>query len=467
MLEQLFETIGSLGGSWAYVAVGLLAAAESSMGVGLFVPGETAMLVGGFVASQGNADYRLMLVVAVAGAITGDSVGYEIGRRFGPAVRRTRLGRRVGDERWDRAQEYLSTRGGKAIFFARFVAVVRSVVPAIAGISRMRYRRFLAFNALGGVTWAAIYVTLGFVAGRSYDEVADRAEDAGLVLLGLVFLLVAAVLVARWVVRRPDRARAFSERVLGGRVVAWVAARCRGALDFLQARFRPNAAFGLSFTFGLAVLIAVGWGAGAVVFDVLGRDDLVGVDRPLLDYLADHRVDWLTDVMRAVTALGSAAVLVPVLTTAALAWVAVTRRWSVVVFIAVAAVGANLLSDVLKALVERPRPVGVAAIDPPGSFAFPSGHTTSSTVAYGALAYLFGSVVRHWGLRVSIWTLALLVALLVGFSRAYLGVHWPTDVVGGHLLGAAWLAFVVTTFGTVTRVRRTRAHTRKTASRTP
>jgi len=92
-----------------------------------------------------------MMAVAAAGAIVGDSIGYEIGRHFGNALQASRLGRKVGAERWQRAETYLEAKGGRAIFAGRFVGVLRALVPAVAGATRMPYRRFLVWNALGAI----------------------------------------------------------------------------------------------------------------------------------------------------------------------------------------------------------------------------------------------------------------------------------------------------------------------------
>lgn len=454
MIERLFDFIGSLGGPPAYAAVGALAAGESSIGVGLVVPGETGMIVGGFVVSQGNATFWIMLVVGIAGAIVGNSIGYEIGRRFGPAVRSSRVGRRIGEENWNRAEDYLATRGAKAVAYTQFLAVVRSVVPALAGVSRMPYRKFLFWNALGGIVWGSLYTTVGFFAGRSYDRVAEQLEDAGLAVLALFVTVVAVVLTARWMARNPERVQALSDRIAGWPPVAWVRRNFGGPMRFVQRRFRVHDPFGLSLTIGLVFLILAGWAFTVVVSDVAARTDLVNVDAPITRYLADHREPWLTTVTEWVTALGSVSVLAPLLGVVAVGWLIRTGRWGVALFFVLALAGAVVAIDVLKDLVERGRPPIRFAVSDAAGLAFPSGHAVLATVGFGALAYIHGSVVRWWSARVAIWAAAVTVVLLVGFSRVYLGVHWFSDVLGGYALGAVWLGIVVMAFGTSTRFHR-------------
>lgn len=150
----MLDSLSLLAGPVACLVVAVLAALEASAFVGLFIPGELALLTGGYIAHQGNASLGLMMGAAAAGAIAGDSLGYEIGRRFGPALQASRLGRKVGAERWQRAEAYLGAKGGRAVFAGRFVGVLRALVPAVAGATRMPYRRFLAWNALGAIIWA-------------------------------------------------------------------------------------------------------------------------------------------------------------------------------------------------------------------------------------------------------------------------------------------------------------------------
>jgi membrane protein DedA with SNARE-associated domain len=148
LLDRLFHLNGLL----VYIVVAALVFAEDALFVGFILPGETAAVLGGVIASQGRVQLWLMIVLVVAAAIVGDTVGYEIGRHVGPRI----LNLRVLDRhrrRLDDAQEFLRRRGGWAVFFGRFVAFFRAVMPALAGASLMPYRRFLAFNASGGLVW--------------------------------------------------------------------------------------------------------------------------------------------------------------------------------------------------------------------------------------------------------------------------------------------------------------------------
>jgi len=436
----VLDSLSLLAGPVAYLVVAVLAALEASAFVGLFIPGELALLTGGYIAHQGNASLVSMMGVAAAGAIAGDSLGYEIGRRSGPALQASRLGRKVGAERWQRAEADLGAKGGRAVFAGRFVRVLRALVPAVAGATRLPYRRFLAWNALGAIIWAPGTVLAGYLAGSSYRRVERDAGPAGLVLLGAVVTVAAVVLTARWIARHPDQVRRIATRQLERPRVASIPGRYRSQLTFLGDRFRPGNALGLALAAQLAALVAAGWAFGALLQDVLGGDDATRVDRPVVRYLAEHRTAWLTVTMRDVTLLGSTVVLVPLIVTVGLAARHRSRSWATMAQLALSLGGAVALYDLIKPLVGRPRPHVGQMVSTATGYAFPSGHATQTAAVAVTLAALGAALTGSWLQKVTIWSAVALVCVIVGFSRVYLGVHWPTDVVAGYTLGALWAA---------------------------
>jgi membrane-associated protein len=207
---SLLHSLTSLPAGWIYLAVGLLVFAEDAVFVGFLIPGETAAVIGGVTANSGRTNLVVMMAVVVAAAILGDSVGYEVGRRFGGrllasgALRRRR-------KRVDQAREYLARRGGPAVLLGRFVAFLRATMPFLAGSARMRYRRFLSYNAAGGLLWGVGVVLLGFLAGAAYQRVARTFGAVSAVVVAV--LAVVALLVARLRRRRAERSdRAGAER---------------------------------------------------------------------------------------------------------------------------------------------------------------------------------------------------------------------------------------------------------------
>ncbi|MDW5327552.1 DedA family protein [Plantactinospora sp. KLBMP9567] len=202
-MDSVIDTLSALSGWAALLVVGGLAFGESAAFVGLFLPGETALLLGGALAATGRVSLPAMVVVSTVAAIAGDSVGYEIGRWTGPPLRRSRPGRWVGEERWSRAERFVARHGPLAVLLGRWVGVLRTLVPALAGMNRMPYRRFLLFNALGGAAWATAVVMVGYLAGASWRRIENHLGEAGAGLAALVVLCLGAW----WLIRRRRRAR--------------------------------------------------------------------------------------------------------------------------------------------------------------------------------------------------------------------------------------------------------------------
>lgn len=185
-----------------YVVVGLVVFAEDALFVGFVLPGETLAILGGATASIGHTHLSAVLAVVVVAAIVGDSVGYEIGRIGGPRLLTLPLLRRH-ESRLQDAQDVVRRRGGPAVFLGRWTAFFRAVTPALAGLSGMRYRTFLPWNAIGGVAWGGAAVMAGYVAGVSYHRV-EKWLGAG--AAGVVAAIVVVALVV-WQVRKRRHAR--------------------------------------------------------------------------------------------------------------------------------------------------------------------------------------------------------------------------------------------------------------------
>jgi len=173
-------------GAWWYAIVGILVFLEDALFVGFVLPGETAAVVGGALAALGVLDYPVVLGIVMVAAVLGDQVGYRIGHHLGPRLKASRGGRWVGPARWAAADDFFARRGGPAVFMGRWVALMRALTPATAGMSGLPMRVFLPWNVLGGVSWSAAFVSLGFVLGHSLDRLDHWVKLGNVALIGLV-----------------------------------------------------------------------------------------------------------------------------------------------------------------------------------------------------------------------------------------------------------------------------------------
>jgi membrane-associated protein len=204
-MRDLIESAGRLGAlALAAIAFGL-GFGESAIALDLVVPGEAGMVFIG-AAAHGNAPLPIVIAAGAVGAVTGDSFGYFLGRRWGTSVlyRWTWLRQRT-EPSIERSRAYFAQRGGGAVFLARWVGALRAVMPVVAGISKMPFRRFLAWDVPAAILWTSAVISVGFYFG---DSIADVIDRIGLV----VSLVVVALLVAAFAVGRRIRAGAKKAR---------------------------------------------------------------------------------------------------------------------------------------------------------------------------------------------------------------------------------------------------------------
>ena len=164
--------------------------AEAAAFVGFVLPGETSLIIGGFLAHAKVWPLWIFLIASIIAAIIGDSVGYEVGKHFGPRIKRNRFGRFVGEQRWRLAEHIFIKYDGWAIFFGRAQALLRALVPALAGINKVPYRTFIKWNAAGGIVFCSIVVILSYVFASNLDKLERALKFWAFGFLALVVTLV-------------------------------------------------------------------------------------------------------------------------------------------------------------------------------------------------------------------------------------------------------------------------------------
>lgn len=192
-LTGLLAFVVSVPPVWRTLLAGLAIFFETTILAGLIVPGDTIVIVSATGVTTPLQFVALALTVIV-GALCGESVGFYLGRWFGPRIRASRLGRRLGEKNWLRAERYLARRGGIAVFLSRFLPVLHSLIPLTVGMSGMRYRTFMAWTTPACVLWSFAYVGVGAAAAGGYRELSDSLHYAGYLFVGAIVLFALLVI---------------------------------------------------------------------------------------------------------------------------------------------------------------------------------------------------------------------------------------------------------------------------------
>lgn len=177
--------------------------AETGLLVGFFLPGDSLLFTSGFLASIGVMDVRILLLTLSVAAVAGDQVGFLIGRKAGDALYRREDSRFFKRKHLIAAHEFYEKYGGKTIFLARFVPIIRTFAPTVAGAAKMDYRKFVFFNLAGGITWVFSMVGGGFLLGQSFPGLKKHIE---VVILGIIFVSVLPIVWEVWKSKREARA---------------------------------------------------------------------------------------------------------------------------------------------------------------------------------------------------------------------------------------------------------------------
>ena len=195
-LRAFLTTVMS--GWWAYVMLFAIVFAETGLLIGFFLPGDSLLFTVGVVAGAGDLNIVYINAVLIVAAIVGDAVGFMLGRRAGPMVFERPNPRFFKREHLLKTKAFYEKHGGKTIIYARFVPIIRTFAPFVAGVADMPYARFAAFNIFGGIGWVILMTMSGFYLGN-VPFIRRHFEK---VVLGIIFVSVVPVLLELWKHRR-------------------------------------------------------------------------------------------------------------------------------------------------------------------------------------------------------------------------------------------------------------------------
>ncbi len=422
----------------SYPLVLLISLAESLAVIGLLVPGTVFIFGAGMLVASGALSLTPTLLMAIAGAIAGDAISYWLGRIYHQRLRNlwpfNRHPRLLTD-----GEEYFRSHGAASVLMGRFIGPIRPVIPLIAGMLGMPAPLFALTNIASAVAWAVAVLLPGVLFGTSL-AVAGAISAR---LTFLLLLLVGALWFAAWLCRLLflgyDR---YWRHYWQERIGQWLASERPTGNSTPAARrliaffLTPRREERHLLIFLALAFFFMGWAFLGITEDVLTRDPLVRIDQAVYHFFQAMRTQATDRLFVFLTELGdgfvSTAVAVAVLLfLVAEQCVRTGGLWLVTI------VGGELLTQIFKWALHLPRPVDI--YEGVSTFGFPSGHTAMSVILYGFLALLIGGRSRS-PKRWAVFGCALVVALLIAFSRLYLGAHWLSDVLGGFSLGSLWIA---------------------------
>jgi membrane-associated protein len=179
-----------------YLGITAVVFAESGLFVGFFLPGDSLLFTAGILASQGYLNITLLVLLTFVGAVLGDSVGYAFGKKVGPHIFKKEGSFWFNPMHVEQAQKFFDTHGNKAIILARFMPVVRTFTPILAGVGKMQYKNFIAYNVVGGALWAAGLPLLGYYLGSVVPNI-----DKYLIPIIILIIIVSFIPVVMHIVR--------------------------------------------------------------------------------------------------------------------------------------------------------------------------------------------------------------------------------------------------------------------------
>ncbi|MFE0757108.1 VTT domain-containing protein [Inquilinus sp. NPDC058860] len=409
---------------WAGLLIFLIALTESVAVVGLFIPGSPILIGVGAVVGLGHLPLGPMLVWATAGAILGDGVSYELGRRYrGTILSAWPMSRYPGLVA--RGEAFFRRHGGKSIALGRFLPMLRPMIPMVAGALGLRPGLFYAVNIASAIVWAPAHILGGALLGASLGALGAVSGRLVALLAVLALTLWLLVVATRWIWRRLVPLLGWTQHA----VHRWASARGRPARLLARLADPEESDLRVMAALGAVVLVLV---AGFVnLLRLVAHGGLATADGAISAFVQGLRTPWGDTALTIVTMLGDGRT-VTALVVAAIGWLLLHRAWHRAGGVAIAVAVTAGFVPLVKGRLQIARPTDLySGAD---AFSFPSGHAAFSAVLYGILGWLVArGLPGRWQL-VPLTVAAALIGLICA-SRVYLAAHWPSDVAAGLLFG--------------------------------
>lgn len=397
--------------NWGYLFLFILTILEALPVIGNFVPGQIAIIFGGFLAYLGVLRLDAIIVVASLGAILGDIINYIIGRRYGHDFL-SRYGKYffINKERLEKVKVLVRDHAGKALIFGRFGSFTRTFSAFSAGVSRVKFSRFIFFALAGGISWAAASALIGYIFGQGFER---GSKYFGRFIL-LSFVVIMLIFLGYNFLNKKKH----------------VFLKQHGTYLFLNA-------LSIYVFFKMAQdYFSKEW---AFRLDLWLSENVSSLWQADLNYF----MAFITEIFRPEVLFALAAGLA--------VYFFLKKDWLAGGLAIFSAGGGLAAGAIIKTLVKRPRPLG--GLIPETNFSFPSQHALMAMIFFSLVLFFFYKKIKNIYLRYFFALGNLLMIGLIGFSRIYLRVHWFSDVAAGWALGLFWVTLLTLIFAVVRSYR--------------
>ena len=440
-IKSLLPSIQNLGflGYWIIL---FAAFAESLIIIGSFIPGTVIVLFAGFLASQDVFDIGKLFWFAAIGVILGDSLNFYLGTKGKKLFKNSN--KILNSAYLEVGERFFAKHGGKSVFLSKFIAPpLRAVVAFVAGLAKMRKRFFFLWAGMGGLLWSAAYLFLGYFFGGALGAIEAWSARISFFVFSFIFLLAVIWLAIKkgkpFYALLKTATASIKKSFASSPKVKMTIRRYPSVFIFLRNRFRKDSLFGLPLTLFFIAFVYIFLLLMGIAQNTVASHFASSFDIRTENYLASFRNPALIKLFYLITLLGNWQIIASFAAAITFLFFIWKKRSYIIPFFVLLS-GTTFFVYAGKLIVHRPRPEGVYIEH---LFSFPSGHAAISAAFYGFLAYVVWRELPKWKYRLNIMFFWIALALAIGLSRLYLGVHFLSDIVGGYLVGLLWLAISI------------------------
>lgn len=421
---------------WGGLVAFIITFLESLAVIGTIIPGTVTMTAIGALIGSDVLPAGPTILWAIAGAYVGDCLSYWAGIYFGDNLRRIWPFKKY-PQLITKGEKFFKLHGGKSILIGRFTGPVRSLVPMIAGLLKMRPMRFLPIAFFAAVLWAIIYITPGIILGALSLELPPKTATK---FIFLSLLVIAALWLLTWFIKyfidqlwnQVDRALIKLWNYLNVHKSShWITQFLRNPTHEEDHQQLTRAVFA-----GISLLLFF-----VTLYCISSQIFIYNLNLPLYSLLQSFRIRYIDVFMIGTTLLGDKHVLL-IMAAIVTIWLAWHKRW----WTAAHWLGLTIISagsiEFFKRMIHSPRPPVIALVDHTSSF--PSGHTILSLTLFGFLAVMIADNTKN--MKKWIYLPAIILTALIAFSRLYLGAHWFTDIVASIFFGLFLILMTVLSY---------------------